>query len=226
MSIEPELVEKADDAIRRFDTFTRSLSPTDEETGRFYHIVSALSDGAKSNYIALRGAFDRDQQVLMAWSCRNLLELAIFTKFVIGSKKNADEFAEDRLIDGLQIGKSLKDLEAHLNPGLATSEFDVVIEKFATQMKAEGITRSRFHTVKELAGRVGMEEQYNTMNKVCSKFVHPTAWSLLTADTGTARFPDARDIFFVCGAEYFATVFAEIAPHIRRWGLRHKPGQP
>jgi hypothetical protein len=127
------------------------------------------------------------------------------------------------LIDGLQIGTSLKKLDLHLNPELKVSTLDAVIDKFTEQMSEEGITRTKFLAVRDLAEQVGMLETYDTMNKVCSKFVHPTAWSLLTADIGPARFPEAREIFYACGAEYFITVFAEIAPHIRRWGLRQKP---
>jgi hypothetical protein len=222
MSIDPELVRKTDDAFRAFDTFTRSLSPTDEETGSFYHIVSALSDATKTNYVTLRKAFEDDEQTLMAWSCRNLLELAIFTKFALSSKANADEFAADRLIDGLQIGTSLKKLELYLNPQQVGSALDAVIDQFKKQMSDEGITRTKFHTVKELAKQVEMLDEYETINKVCSKFVHPTAWSLFTADIGSVRFPEARDVFYGCGAQYFVTVYAEIAPHIRKWGLKHK----
>ena len=223
MSIEPALISKTDDAFSQFDAFTRALHPTDEETGRFYHIVSALSDATKANYATLRRAFENDEQILLAWSCRNLLELAIFTKFVIASKANADEFAADRLIDGVQIANSLKKLERHLNPSLTTSTFDSVIQRFTLQMNLDRVTRTKFLSIRDLASQVGMLEEFETMNKVCSKFVHPTSWSLLTADIGSERFPEARDVFFGCGAEYFATIFAEIAPHIRKWGLKHKP---
>ena len=149
MSIEPGLVKNTDDAFRNFDILTRSLRPTDEETGRVYHIVSALSEAAKSNYVTLRKAFEDDDQILMAWSCRNLLEIAIFTKFVLRSKANADEFAADRLIDGLQIGSSLKKLELHLNPELKVSALDNVIERFEKQMREEGVTRAKYQTARE-----------------------------------------------------------------------------
>lgn len=227
MSIDPELVRQWDDAFREFDAFTRSLSPTDEETGRFYHVASALSDAAKTNYRDLRKGFEEDEQTLMAWSCRNLLELAIFTKFALSSKANADEFAAHRLIDGLHIGISLKKLELYLNPGLTASTLDAVVEAFERQIRDEGINpNKRYLTAGDWASKVGMQEEYSTMNKVCSKFVHPTAWSLFTADIGSERFPDAGDIFYGCGTKYFMTVFAEIAPHVRKWGLKHKPEDP
>ena len=222
MDIEPALVRMTDEAFQRFDTFMRSLRPSDEEMGRFYHIVSALADAAKSNYVTLRKAFEDDEQTMMAWSCRNLLEVAIFTKFVLCSRTNAEDFAADRLIDELQISESLKKLDLHLDPQLQKSTFDTEINKFDKQMEDEGVTRTSYLPTRELAKKVGMFEQYDTMNKVCSKLVHPTAWSLLTADIGPERLPEARNVFFGCGAEYFMTVFAEIAPHIRKWGLKHK----
>jgi hypothetical protein len=78
----------------------------------------------------------------------------------------------------------VKQLELHLNPHLATSTFDVVINRFTTQMLAEGITQTKFLNTGQLAGAAGMREDYDTMNQVCSKFVHPTAWSILTEDIG------------------------------------------
>jgi hypothetical protein len=223
MGIGYETVKNTDDAFQEFDAFTNSLRPTDEESGRFYHIVSALTDATKTNYVTLRKAFADNDQTLIAWSCRNLLEIAIFTKFALRSKKNANEFAADRLIDGLQIGVALKKLEMHLNPEVKESPYDKMIDSFSSQMTDEGITRTKFLEVRKLAEQVEMLDEFETINKVSSKFIHPTAWSLLTADIGAERFPEARDLFFAYGALYFATVFAEVRPHIRKWGLRHKP---
>ena len=224
MSIDPILITKTNEALRIFEEFMRSQPvPTDEASGRFYHIVTALADAVKMNYDVLRMALGNDDQTTMAWACRNLLELAIFTKFVLASEANANEFAADRLIDAKQIGINLKRLEFSLNPDLTTSAFDVLIDRVNEQMKAEGVTRNRYLSTRELAAQVGLLDDFEAMNQVCSKFVHPTAWSIFTAELGSARFPDARDIFYTCGAQYSATVMAEIMPHIGKWGLRHKP---
>jgi hypothetical protein len=60
------------------------------------------------------------------------------------------------------------------------------------------------------------------MNQVCSKFVHPTAWSIFTAEFGSARFREGSEIFYITGAQYFSIAIAEIMPHIRKYGLKHK----
>ena len=90
------------------------------------------------------------------------------------------------------------------------------------RMKAEGVTRSKFLRMTDLAKRVGLLSQYENMNKVCSKFVDPTSWNLFTGDDGPTRFPYASELFFLYGAKYLAIVFAEVRPHILKYGLRHK----
>jgi hypothetical protein len=69
----------------------------------------------------------------------------------------------------------------------------------------------------------GLKKEFSTVNKLCSKLVHPTAWSLLTNDKKAERFPQASEILFVFGAKYFMTLCAAFMPHIRQYGLRPKP---
>jgi hypothetical protein len=89
MTIDPKTMAKWDEMTHRFEAFMQALTPTTEEEGRFYHIVSAIGGTAVPNYWMLRDAHSRDQQDRVAWACRNLLELAIFPEFVIASDANA-----------------------------------------------------------------------------------------------------------------------------------------
>jgi hypothetical protein len=109
MTITPQMIQAWD---RSFAVCESSLCaiprPNDEASGKFYHIMSVLTDAARSNYHELRKANDRDDQIMMAWACRNLLEIAVFSKYVLLSEVNASEFAADRLIDAAEIGHALK----------------------------------------------------------------------------------------------------------------------
>ena len=88
-----------------------------------------------------------------------------------------------------------------------------------TEMKrAEGVTRTRHLQMRDLAKEVSLESDFTTMNKLCSKFVHPTSWSLLNAGEETERFPSALDIFYSYGAKYVAHVLSEVRPHITKYG--------
>jgi hypothetical protein len=90
-------------------------------------------------------------------------------------------------------------------------------------MASEGVTRTRYLAVNEWANAVGLTQEYKVLNKICSKFVHPTSWAILSSDIGSARFPEARDLLYGSGAEFFLGVFVAIKEHINAYGVAHKP---
>lgn len=222
MSLDPKIIRESDNSVLEFDSFMKKLWPDDEESERFYHVISVLANAAMENYKSLRSAFEHNDQKMIAWSCRNLLEISIFTKYALLSKANADELAGERLVDGLEIAESLKKLDLQLNQLEGQSHFDRLISTFRQQMLKEDITAKKCVRTEIRAVAVGMVEEYRSINKLASKFVHPTAWSVFTADVGSERFEEASELFFVFGAQYFATVYATIAPHVREFGLKHK----
>jgi hypothetical protein len=111
-------------AFAQFREFGNSLRPVDETNGWFFQIVFELMDATLSNYQQLRVGYIEDNSQLLAWACRNLLELAIFTKYVLISEANARRFADDRLIDGCDIITSLKTLELHIDAQSDTKLLD------------------------------------------------------------------------------------------------------
>ena len=158
----------------------------------------------------------------LALSCRNLLELAIFAHFVLQCKANADEFAADRLIDTADIANSLKSLVSQLEPTGDTADLDKVIRLCHKQIAEEGVNRDRYLRTSQLATKFNMRSEYDSMNTLCSKFVHPSSWSLFNLSEASTQFPIARELLFSVGAKYMAMVYAEVRPHITKYGLRHK----
>jgi hypothetical protein len=185
--------------------------------------VVAIAGTAVPNYWMLREAYSKDQQDRVAWTCRNLLELAVFAQFVVASESNMKEFAEDRLIDGHQIATLLSKMEEWVG-GTAHAQNSVgpLIAEHVKMMDAEHITRRRFTSVADIATGT-LKHEFSAVNQLCSKFVHPTAWSLLTADQGPARFPEASELLFTFGVQYFMTVCDAFMPHVRKHGLRPRP---
>ena len=222
MTIDPKTIAKWDDMARRFEAFMQALISATEEEGRFYHIVSAIGGMAIPNYWMLRDAHSQDQRDRAAWACRNLLELAVFTEFVIASEANATLFAEDRLIDGHQIACLLLKMEEWEGVDQAQSNVGPLVAEHVRMMAAEHITRKDFTPVASMATGE-LKKEFSAVNRLCSKFVHPTAWSLLTADRGPDRFPQASEIMCVFGVKYFATISAAFMSHIRQYGLRPMP---
>jgi hypothetical protein len=219
MTIDPRAIQQWDAMMTELDKLIHQHEPVIEQEGSFLHIIEAISAEAVDNYHSLRQAYFNDAQTPIAWACRNLLELAVFAEFVIESNSNAKTFAEDRLIDGHQIDVLVQRLEEW---GGVSSHAQATVDLYVKQIKSENIARTDFTPVHQMA-KGGLKKEFSTVNKLCSKLVHPTAWSLLTNDKKAERFPQASEILFVFGAKYFMTLCAAFMPHIRQYGLRPKP---
>jgi len=103
--VQKELIETA---FNQFRDFVNSLKPVDEKNGWFFQIVFELMYATLSNYHQLKMGYNDENNQSSGWECRNLLELKIFTKYVLISETNARRFADDRLIDGCDIIISLR----------------------------------------------------------------------------------------------------------------------
>ncbi len=226
MDITPELLLHFDSAFRDFDAFTHTLIPAATQPEVFDQILPALIEGAKTNYSELRKAFEKDAPTLAAWSCGNLLDLAVISRFVLRSKEDAVKFADNRLIDGLQIANAFRDLELMHAPQLRATSFDASIAAFKNGMKRDGIKERSYMNVADLAAEVGLADEFAKVNKVTSKFVRPTAWSLLPAPAGSERFPRASGTFLVYGVSYFALIFSALKKHHKEWDQRLSAAQP
>jgi hypothetical protein len=216
-------IELIETVFIQFREFGSSLKPVDEKNGWFFQILFELMDATLSNYHQLKIGYNENNGPLLAWACRNLLELAIFTKYVLISESNARRFADDRFIDGCDIITSLRALELHLNAQSDTTLLDDALAKMQAQMAAEGVTAKKYLATGNLAESAGMKEDYVCMNRVCSKLVHPTAWSVLAMNKEHNSFSQSRQIFFQCGAQYGCDVYLAIKTHNATHGMKPKP---
>jgi len=234
MPIDKIIVETSDSLSRLWQTKLEAIRvPTKEDEGRFYHVIISLSRTALKNYYMLRGALDANDQEHLAWACRNLLELNVFMKNILKSKDRLLEFAHYRHADGIQIVERLIKLEEKhqteqgQQPGTSeiNSNLRARLDEFNKARIADGVVSTKHLPTREWAEVVGLEDDYDIINKVCSKLVHPTSWSILTEDIGTERFPDAYELFYLFGTMYFAEMFNDLGEHMNKCGLSHTPKQ-
>jgi hypothetical protein len=216
-------LEDGDNLHARLLAFGNSLRPVDVPKAYFCQIVTELIDASLMNYRQLRQAHVDNNYPFLAWACRNLLELAVFLKYVLISEANARRFGDDRLIDGVEIFTALKELELHYDPATPTVPLDDAIAQMRAQMAAENVTESGHLAVGRLADQVGMGPEFRTINRVSSKLVHPTAWSVLAVNSELNSFPDAKDILFLSGVGYIAQILIAAREHNDRHGMRPNP---
>jgi len=194
---------------------------TDANTIWFVNVVTAL----------LRGLIIEDEQLnagykesvrTMAWACRNLMEASIYTEYALRSEENAHELVDDILMDELDILISFKKWFTALEPELPTPELDAVLKTFQDLKTDVGINRKRYRTTRELAQTLSREPDYDHANKISSKLIHPTAWSLLSL--GLEK-DDVlmRPYLYQAGSKYFAEAFQLIRKHVAHYGTKPVP---
>jgi hypothetical protein len=171
-----------------------SLKPIDDENYHFFQIVRELVDAAIKNFNELRRGYVSGNLNLVAWASRNLLELTVFTRYVLKSGANARRFGDDRLIDGCELIIALSDLEHYYDSSATTPWLDEALKRMEDQKAAENVTAMRHLETNAIAREVGMEQEFRSMNRVSSKLVHPTAWSTLAENSGTSSYPEGTPI--------------------------------
>jgi hypothetical protein len=214
----PDIPNLLVQVITQFKDFHRSLTTASTKTEWFRHVLLRLSELALREYKALASS-DREPINYTAWSARNLLELDIFTSYVLQSAANAKRFYDDRLVDADQLFTAFKEFQVHLNPQSDISALDKMLKIIVERKKKEGITYTKFLQAGELAKQVSKDVEFNKMNKICSKLVHPTAWSIFL-EPDTERW---RSILLMAGQQYMTNIYSTMKAHVEQFGVELKP---
>jgi hypothetical protein len=194
---------------------------TDGDTIWFENVVTALLRGLVIEYEQLNTGY-RESIRSMAWACRNLMEISIYTEYALRSEENAHELIDDMLMDVLDIFTSFKKWFTALDPTLPTPELNAELKTFQETKIDVGINRKRYRTTRELARILNREPDYDHASKVCSKLIHPTAWSLLSLDLGKEDVL-MRPYIYEAGSKYFAESFLLIRKHAAQYGTKPAP---
>src|SRR5579862_4840751 len=79
----------------------------DQDTIWFVNVLTALLRGLIVECEQLNLGYKQSAR-LMAWACRNLMEISIYTEYALKSEENAHELIEDMLMDTLEVFTSFK----------------------------------------------------------------------------------------------------------------------
>lgn len=222
----PQLVvplSDADTLAQKLLAVGNSLKPVDDANYYFFEIVRELVDAAIKNFNELRRGYVTGNLNLIAWASRNLLELTVFTKYVLKSGANARRFGDDRLVDGCELIIALRDLERYHDPSAPTPGLDDALKRMEDEKVAENVNATRHLETIALAREVGLEQEFRSMNRVSSKLVHPTAWSTLAENAGRSSYPEAKDLLFAAGIVYISQIYTEVRDYYNARGMMPLP---
>ena len=162
-------------------------------------LLAGLLDAAVREYRHLRIGLD-ESTALVAWACRNLLELNIYTQYVLSSEANAHRFKGEQLADGIEIFDAFQTWAARNEPGLVTPEIGAVLADLVDRKsQQEAAAPQRPLSVKYLSAQAGLADEYANMTRLCARLIHPSVFPILAgADEGDL--PLLRPILFRAGA--------------------------
>src|SRR5581483_7990864 len=105
--IDPEDMEALDEAFGTFREFAGELRRAPGEVPWFGELLASLLDAARREFGHLKLGLERSAGIT-AWACRNLLELNVYTHYVLQSEANARRFALNRVADGIDTFESFQ----------------------------------------------------------------------------------------------------------------------
>jgi len=124
---------------------------------------------------------------LIAWACRNLLELDLWTQYILSGPDNATKLFDERLIDETTFFEAwIAYLEVDTDfsdwPEPDKQTFQSWLCSSLEDARAESQARNlsdRWLSMRGIAKQLGRTVEFDGANRMYSKLVHQTAFSLL-----------------------------------------------
>jgi hypothetical protein len=156
---------------------------------------------------------------MVSWACRNSLELAIITDFVLSKLQNANDFSNDALIDGFEMFSAIGEWMKHRKLDVPIPE--PILQTIANLEQAiakENVKQTGHLRMPSMAKDGAYEEEYKQMNRVTSKLVHPTGFSIMT-DFDKDELEFLRPGLHDNGFRYVLQIYNAITNYVGKHGL-------
>jgi hypothetical protein len=146
------------------------------------YVVSRILDQLVRSYNKLRAAVSEEDVQHTAFAVRNIMELSVWAYYCIVSDANAGRFLQDAARDGMGLivafGKIKESIPADYIKYLDEAKLTGGDLARVAEIEEDD---ARFYPVAQAAAEIDPthREFFGITNKLLSKFVHPTAMSVL-----------------------------------------------
>jgi hypothetical protein len=169
-------IELADKAFKEIADFGNWMQDQPTQTPWFFNVLVSLVAALDREYRSVTVGRKRSLS-LLAWGCRNMLELDIWTKYVLQSRAHARNLLDDYIVDNVEMFEAFGHwLKFH---GGSTDGVKQTLRELHAEQAERGVTRTKHLKMREVAAAVNFTEEYLHVNRVTSKLVHPTGFSVM-----------------------------------------------
>jgi hypothetical protein len=217
--IDPEDIEALDEAFATVRAFAAEVRQSPSEAEWFSGVLAALLEAASDEYRHLKLGL-RHSTGMLAWACRNLLELNIYTQYVLQSESNARRFALNRVADGIDTFDAFQTWLARNDASLVPPEVDAALQQLAELRAREDEPAPRLYSLKYLSAEVGLADEYAHMTKICSKLAQPGVFAVMAGDADLHLFQPA---LFRAGAGHGMEIYQAVKEHVALFGAAPRP---
>ncbi|MGA2883379.1 MAG: hypothetical protein ABSG13_30915 [Bryobacteraceae bacterium] len=197
------------------------LNEQPTSTPWFFNTITVLLRALRREYHYLNIGYTKDGR-LLAWACRNLLEIHLFTEYSLRSEAHARAFTDDQIVDALDIFSAFKTWIMSGDPNGTTPILDTTLVEMKQAKAQLGVTRTRYLRTEDIASELKRHDEYKHFNKVTSKLIHPTAYSLLSVQIDSEQLM-LKPYLYRTGTWYFTSAFKLIKNHVEKFGTAPPP---
>jgi hypothetical protein len=197
------------------------LNEQQSTTPWFFNTITALLRALGREYRYLNLGYAKDGR-LLAWACRNLLEINLYTEYSLRSAANAKAFADDQIIDALDIFGAFKKWLMAGEPNATTPILDATLATMEEAKTQLGVTRTKYLRTEDIAKALDRLDEYKHFNKVSSKLIHPTAYSILAVQADSEQLM-LKPYLYRTGTFYFTAAYKFVRNHVEKLGTAPPP---
>jgi hypothetical protein len=203
-----------DGLLQKIETLVKQIEATPTKNEWFGSLLKDILNASIRELRHLRLSFQTSTP-MASWACRNTLELTIIAKYVLSKKQNADNFTNDLLIDGKEMFHAVHDWIQHHEkvpePVLQT------ITNFEREIIRQGVKQTKHLDIADMAKAVNYYEEHRTMNRLTSKLVHMSAFSVM-GDYDQGELVTLRSLLCNSGVRYVAQTYNDIREYVEEHG--------
>lgn len=200
--VSSEELELLDGTFAELRTFGVELLSRE---GWFPQVLTGLLNATLREYQHLKTGW-KHSTAMSAWACGNLMNLHIYTRYVLIDEAHATRLVEERLRDAVEAYDSFRTWLARNDPDLIPTGVEDGWRSLMEEVADVGISEIPPLKLKRMAAEVGLADEHANMTRLNLALAQPNAFSIL-GDAEPEAITMMRPTLYRAGAGHGLEIF-------------------